>query len=108
MLATSSLAMSSAVLVPSLLGSLTFHGHLRFKARWDGFRAELGSNQPVSLSNSSGNNQDPAVQWGEPLVSPTTFQLFLPLYPFLPFLACSLSLPLSFLALSVSSLLWLY
>lgn len=41
-------------------------GHLRFKARWDGFRAELGGNQPVSLSNSSGNNQDAAVQWGEP------------------------------------------
>lgn len=80
-------------------------GHLRFKARWDGFRAGLGGNQRVSLSSSSGNNQDPAVQWGEPpglpdhlpgLSSSVSISLF-------PFLACSLSLPLSSSAFSVSS-----
>ena len=80
-------------------------GHLRFKARWDGFRAGLGGNQRVSLSSSSGNNQDPAVQWGEPpglpnhlpgLSSSVSISLF-------PFLAWSLSLPLSSLAFSVSS-----
>lgn len=106
MLATPSLAMSSAVLVPSLLGSLTFHvgiWDLKLDGMGSGLSLEVTSQwacptavEIIKTLQSSGVSH---------LVSPTTFRAFpssvsISLFPFL---ACSLSLPLSFLALSVSS-----
>lgn len=107
---TPSLAMSSAVLVPSLgtglLGSLTFHVRI-WDLKLDGMGSGLGlavTSQwacPTALEISK-TLQSSGVSH---LVSPTTFWAFpssvsISLFPFL---ACSLSLPLSSLALSVSS-----
>lgn len=88
MFLTPSLAMSSAVLVPSLgtglLGSLTFHVGI-WDLKLDGMGSGLGLEvtsewaypaavEIIKTLQSSGVSH---------LVSPTTFRAFLPLYPFL-------------------------